>query len=72
MAAVGNGVVPSYLCVYLPRSRVPNDMGKIPSVFVRAHVQLSRVYMYLASTLDVMHMIECTRLSLSIVERAWE
>ena len=38
--------------------------------FVRAHVQSSHVY--LTSILDVTHMIKCTRLSPSLVERAWE
>ena len=37
---------------------------------VRAHAQLSRVY--LASTLDVTHVIEYTRLSPSLAGRAWE
>ena len=35
-----------------------------------AYVQLSRVY--LASTLDVTHVIKCTRLSPSLAGRAWE
>ena len=34
------------------------------------HVQSSRVY--LESTLDVMHMIKCTRLSPFLTGRAWE
>ena len=37
---------------------------------VHAHAQLSRVY--LASTLDIMHVIKCTRLSPSLAGRAWE
>ena len=37
---------------------------------VCAHTQLSRVY--LASTLDVTHMIKCTRLSPTLTGRAWE
>ena len=42
-----------------------------PSVSLpSSHVQLSRVY--LASTLDVMLVIKCTRLSLTLAGRAWE
>ena len=37
---------------------------------VHAHAQLSRVY--LASTLDVTHVIKCTRLSPTLTRRAWE
>ena len=37
---------------------------------VRAHAQSSHVY--LASTLDVIHMIKCTRLSPTLAGRAWE
>ena len=37
---------------------------------MRAHKQLSRVY--LASTLDVTHVIKCTRFSLTLAGRAWE
>ena len=37
---------------------------------VCAHTQLSRVY--LASTLDVTHVIKCTRLSLTLAGRDWE
>ena len=37
---------------------------------VHAHTQLSRVY--LASTLDVTHMIKCTRLSPTLTGRAQE
>ena len=37
---------------------------------VHARAQLSRVY--LASTLDIMHVIKCTRLSPSLAGRAWE
>ena len=36
---------------------------------VRAHAQLSLVY--LASTLDVTHVIKCTRLSPTLTGRAW-
>ena len=35
-----------------------------------AYIQLSHVY--LLSTLDVMHVMKCTRLSLSLTERAWK
>ena len=38
--------------------------------FVHAHTQLSRVY--LVSTLYITHMIKCTRLSPSLVGKAWE
>ena len=38
--------------------------------FVRAHAQLSHVH--LASTLDITHVIKRTRLSPSLVGRAWE
>ena len=37
---------------------------------VHAHAQSSRVY--IASTLDVTHVIKCTRLSLTLAGRAWE
>ena len=37
---------------------------------MRAHAQLSHVY--LASTLDIMHMIKCTRLSPTLAGGAWE
>ena len=37
---------------------------------VRAHAQLSRVY--LVSTLDVTHVIKCTRLSSTLARRSWE
>ena len=37
---------------------------------MHAHTQLSRVH--LTSTLDVTHVIKCTRLSLTLTGRAWE
>ena len=37
---------------------------------VCAHMQLSLVY--LVSTLDVMHVMKCTRLSTSLVGKAWK
>ena len=38
--------------------------------FVHAHVQLTHVH--LASTLDITHMIKCTRLSPTLAGRVWE
>ena len=52
----------SYVCTCLDH--------KLQIITVCAQAQLSRVY--LVSTLDVTHVIKCTRLSPSLARRAWK